>query len=76
MKNTVKNAVNMITNSDTDLSKLFDKDGLLKQLTKALVEKALQEELKDHLGHAKYEHVSSSNYRNGTINKKLLTDSS
>ena len=75
MKNTVKNAVNMIANSDTDLSKLFDKDGLLKQLTKALVEKALQEELKDHLGHAKYEHVSSSNYRNGTSNKKLLTDS-
>ena len=74
MQKTVKNAVNMIANSDTDLSKLFDKDGLLKQLTQALIEKALQEELKDHLGHDKYEHASPSNYRNGSSNKKLLTD--
>ncbi len=32
------------------LSNLFKEDGLLKQITKGLVERALQAEIKDYLG--------------------------
>ncbi|WP_409994719.1 hypothetical protein [Denitratisoma sp. DHT3] len=39
---------------------LIGENGLLKQLTKLLVEKALDAELAEHLGHGKNEPVSSS----------------
>ena len=37
---------------------LIGQDGILKQLTKALVERALQAELTDHLGHGKNQVVA------------------
>jgi len=48
-------------------------NGLLKQLTKALVEHALQAEMSDHLGHDKHEPVTNStgNARNGKSRKTL-----
>ena len=48
-------------------------NGLLKQLTKALVERAMQAELKDHLGYEKHAAVGrgSGNNRNGASRKKL-----
>ena len=52
---------------------LIGENGLLKQLTKLLVEKALEAELADHLGHGKNEPVENlaGNTRNGK-NKKTL----
>ena len=52
---------------------LIGENGLLKQLTKALVERALQAELADHLGHDKHEPVTNStgNARNGKSRKTL-----
>src|SRR3954465_2012856 len=52
-------------------------DGLLKQLTKTVLETALNEEMTDHLGYAKHEPDSagSGNIRNGTRSKTVLTDS-
>ena len=52
---------------------LIGENGLLKQLTKALVERALQAEMTDHLGHDKNEAVSnaSGNKRNGKSQKTL-----
>lgn len=46
---------------------LIGQNGLLKQLTKALVERALQAELTEHLGHNKNQLVAneSGNTRNG-----------
>ena len=46
---------------------LIGENGLLKQLTKKLVERALQAEMTDHLGHDKHEAVSNAtgNARNG-----------
>ena len=43
------------------------KHGLLKQLTKALLERATQAEMTDHLGYAKHDQVgnNSGNSRNG-----------
>jgi putative transposase len=52
---------------------LIGENGLLKQLTKALVERALQAEMADHLGHDKNAVVSntSGNTRNGKSQKTL-----
>jgi putative transposase len=52
---------------------LIGEDGLLKQLTKALVERALQAEMAAHLGHGKNESVENAtgNTRNGKSKKTL-----
>lgn len=55
---------------------LIGEHGLLKQLTKALVERALHAEMAEHLGHGKHEPVANSagNTRNGTSKKTLKGD--
>ena len=52
---------------------LIGEGGLLKQLTKRLVERALQTEMVEHLGYAKHESVAhpTGNTRNGTSKKTL-----
>ena len=52
-------------------------DGLLKQFTKSVLETALNEEMTEHLGHEKNraaEGRESTNVRNGTRPKTVLTD--
>jgi putative transposase len=51
-------------------------NGLLKQLTKALLERAMQAELGDHLGYQKHDPAgyNSGNSRNGKSSKKLKGD--
>src|SRR5471030_3210411 len=53
---------------------LIGENGLLKQLTKMLVERALEVEMTDHLGHDKSSSVTNdtSNTRNGHIAKTRL----
>ena len=55
---------------------LIGENGLLKLLTKKLVERALQAEMAEHLGHAKHESVANpaGNTRNGTSRKTLKGD--
>lgn len=55
---------------------LFGSDGLLKQLSKQLIERALETELTETIGHDKHSFVSSAdkNYRNGTSKKTIKTD--
>jgi putative transposase len=52
---------------------LIGEHGLLKQITKAVVERALQAEMAAHLGHGKHEPVANpaGNARNGTSRKTL-----
>jgi putative transposase len=52
---------------------LIGENGLLKQLTKLLVEKALDAELTEHLGHERHEAVANEagNTRNGKSRKTL-----
>jgi hypothetical protein len=52
---------------------MIGENGLLKQLTKALLEKALQAELTTHLGYEKHDPSgrNSGNSRNGATRKKL-----
>jgi putative transposase len=52
-------------------------DGLLKQFTRSVLETALNEEMTEHLGHEKHrapEERDSSNIRNGTRPKTVLTE--
>jgi transposase-like protein len=51
-------------------------DGLLKQLTKTVVETALDEEMTEHLGYEKHDPAGagSGNIRNGTRVKSVLTE--
>jgi putative transposase len=53
-------------------------DGLLKQLTKAVLETALDQELTEHLGHEKNGQVvnETGNVRNGARPKTVLTEGS
>ena len=68
-------AMDIIINSGADLSNMFKEGGLLKQLTKNLVERALKAELDDHLGYDKYEHSNDIvNSRNGVSKKNLITN--
>ena len=55
---------------------LIGENGLLKQLTKRLVERALEVEMAEHLGHAKNEPVANprGNTRNGKSKKTLKGD--
>jgi transposase-like protein len=55
---------------------LTGRDGLLKQLTKTVLESALAEEMTEHLGHEKYQRAGADNVRNGTRAKKVLTEHS
>jgi len=55
---------------------LIGKDGLLKELTKRLVEKAMDSELTHHLGYEKHSPTgkNSGNSRNGKSSKKIKGD--
>ena len=74
-KSKITEAVDIITSSGVDLSNMFQEDGLLKQFTKELVERALEGELKHHLGYDRYERDNgTNNSRNGHSNKNLVTE--
>ena len=55
---------------------LLGPDGLLSQVTKAVLERALGEELTEHLGYDKHSPAGrgSGNSRNGSTPKRLLTE--
>lgn len=61
---------------DAEGAELLGPDGLLSQVTKAVLERALDEELTDHLGYEKHDPAGrgSGNSRNGTTPKTVLTD--
>src|SRR5512140_2530107 len=56
---------------------ILGKNGLLKQLTKRLAERALQAEMTDHLGYEKNapEGRNTGNSRNGSSRKRVTADS-
>ena len=55
---------------------LLGPQGLLSQVTKAVLERALGEELTEHLGYEKHDRSGrgSGNSRNGSTSKRLLTE--
>ena len=71
----IKQAVDLLIDKDTDLTSFFAKDGMLKELTKNLFERALKAEMDEHLGYSKYGRAETENSRNGNGKKSLLTES-
>ena len=70
----IKEAVDLLIDKDTDLTNFFAKDGMLKELTKNLFERALKAEMDEHLGYSKYDRGDSINSRNGVGKKSLITE--
>lgn len=70
----ISEAIDLLVDKGVDLSNMLSSEGLLKQLTKRLVEKALESEMDDHLGYTKYDRTDSDNARNGASSKNLITD--
>ena len=67
-------AVDMLIESDSDLSNILGKEGLIKQLSKCILERALEAEMQAHLGFDRYERNASENARNGSFKKSLTTE--
>jgi transposase-like protein len=71
-----KAAVELVRLAQEQGLSLTGPDGLLKQLTKTVLETALNEEMTEHLGYEKHDppEAGSGNVRNGTRSKTVLTD--
>ena len=67
-------AVDLLIENNVDLSNALGKDGLIKQLSKRILERALQAEMDDHLGYSRYNRSEIKNARNGEFQKNLITD--
>ena len=67
-------AERVVTNAKTTGTDLLGPDGALGQLTKNVLEIALEEQMTDHLGYPKHGTSDGSNARNGTRSKTVLTD--
>lgn len=66
----------LLAKADAQGVELLGPNGLLSQVTRAVLERALSEELTAHLGYEKHDPVGrgSGNSRNGSTPKTLLTD--
>ena len=73
-KEKIKQAVDLLIDKGTDLTSFFAKDGMLKELTKNLFERALKAGIDEHLGYSKYGRTETENNRNGVSKKKLITE--
>ena len=70
----MKAALDLLLEGDVDLSNVLGQGGLIKQLTKAVLERALTVEMDDHLGYDRYGRSEMNNARNGSYGKNLITD--
>jgi transposase-like protein len=70
----VNKALDLLLEGGVDISKALEEGGLIKQFTKALLERALSEEMNAHLGYDRYSRSSINNARNGHYSKNLITD--
>src|SRR3954464_7086676 len=71
-------AVELVRQAREQGLSLTGPDGLLKQLTKTVLETALNEEITEHLGYEKHDPAGAGtgNIRNGTRGKTVLTEAS
>lgn len=67
-------AIDMLIESDADLSNVLGKEGLIKQLSKRILERALEAEMQSHLGYERYNRSAIDNARNGSYQKNLITN--
>lgn len=67
-------AIDMLIESDADLSNVLGKEGLIKQLSKRILERALEAEMQSHLGYERYSRSEIENARNDSYQKNLITN--
>jgi putative transposase len=70
----ITEAIDLLIGKGIDLSNALSEGGIVKQLTKRLVEKALESEMNNHLGYNRYDRTECDNARNGSSSKNILTD--
>ena len=70
----MKEALDLLLEGDIDISNALGQGGLIKQLTKAVLERALAAEMDDHLGSDRYSRSDLNNARHGHYGKNLITD--
>ena len=71
----VDQAIDVLLKSGSDEEAIFGKGGIIKELSKRLLERALKAEMESHLGYKKYGRGDiSDNARNGSYQKKLITE--
>ena len=63
-------AIDMLIESDADLPNVLEKEGLIKQLSKRI----LEAEMQSHLGYERYSRSEVENARNGSYQKNLITN--
>ncbi len=73
-KKKLNQALDLMLPDKVNLTKLLQEGDLLKELRKALLERALSAEMDEHLGYDKYARSSSDNSRNGVSTKQLMTE--
>ena len=66
----------LLAKAEAEGVELLGPQGLLSQVTKVVLERALAEEMTEHLGYEKHDPAGrgSGNSRNGTTSKRLLTE--
>lgn len=75
-KDQIEKLLDQIDFKNLKTEEITGQNGLLKQLTKRLIEKAMNAEMTEYLGYEKYDRQDdlTSNSRNGTSNKKVKTE--
>jgi putative transposase len=73
-KTAVEKAVEVLFESGVDGTAILGPGGLLKEFTKAILERALKAEMDDHLGYKPYARSEGENARNGSYTKTLTTE--
>lgn len=71
MKNTLKFNFDEEAKKCKTVKDLMGGNGLLKKITKQMLEQMLQAEMEEHLGYAKHEKKGKDNNRNGTTSKSI-----
>ncbi|WP_174480483.1 IS256 family transposase [Spiroplasma endosymbiont of Danaus chrysippus] len=69
----ISKAVDLLLENTEDLTTVFKEGGLYKELTKRLLEKMLNSEMQNYLGHERNQRSNNDSVRNGTTSKKLIT---
>src|SRR3954453_24164556 len=67
-------AEGLVTRARGQGVELLGEHGLLRQMTKAVLERGLAGELTEHLGYEPHERATTGNFRNGTPPKRLHTE--
>jgi putative transposase len=72
----INEAVELLMEGESRLTQeeVFGKGGIIKTLTKALLERVLNSEMEEHLGYSKYNRSESENARNGSYGKNLISE--